>query len=221
MDVLSIPGYAKSVIKERTVRDASFLGITESIGPFEVLPLTLRHYIVLRLVGNPLIRGGTPSPNDVKNLLWLLSPNYTTSGPSRKRFDRRCRRLFYPPRFMALFNTRFSRAWYEMRRTRQLERAARIIDTIRAFVAESMQDRPPTQQTTVYEIDYYSDGAYFCALFGAEFGWSEAQTLDMPLKRLFQYLNVMKVRSGSNIPLCNPSDSVRAEWLRKQRQNGH
>src|SRR5436190_22202349 len=99
MDLLDIPGFAEAVIKERLVRNASFIGITESLGTFEVVPLTLRHWIILRLVRNPLVTSGTPSPDDIVNFLWLLSAGFSATRKSAKRrFERRCRKLFFPPR---------------------------------------------------------------------------------------------------------------------------
>src|SRR5438045_9607240 len=103
MDLLDIPGFAEAVIKERLVRDAAFIGITESLGPFEVVPLTLQHWIILRLVRNPLVMDGTPSPSDVVNFLWLLSTDFSHDDQSAKRkLEERCRRFVFATRFLAL-----------------------------------------------------------------------------------------------------------------------
>src|SRR5438045_2376978 len=144
MDLLDIPGFAEAVIKERLVRDAAFLGITESLGPFEVVPITLRRWIILRLVRNPLVTSGTPTPDDLVNFLWLLSTAFSPTDKKVKRtFEKRCRRIFFPPRYMALWNTKRARARYEIKRQKKLAVAAKIIDAARAYMAESLQDRPP------------------------------------------------------------------------------
>lgn len=227
MDVLNIPGFAEAVLKERTVRDAAFIGLTESVGPFELTPLTLRQWIILRLVNNPLLKDGTPTPQDVVNFLWLLSPKYHPVI-GRKQFHKRCRKLFFPPRYLPLLNTKKAQARHEVRKEKRMLVAAQIIDAIRAFVQETMQDRPPAPPNTAnFEADYYSDGAYFCAVFGREFGWSQDEVLNTPLKRLFQYLNALKQSYGSKVPLCNPSDRIKARFLREIRErklnppNGH
>jgi hypothetical protein len=219
MDLLEIPGYAAAVFRERVVRDASFLPITESIGPFEVLPMTLRQMLLLKLLRSPMLWDETPSPDDLRDFLWLLSPDYTPE-PSRakKTFAKRCRKLFYPPRFLPLFNTEGARRRHRLRCVAKVAIAASIIDRARAYVRETMQDRPPqaVQVNGVgFDPDYYSDGAFFCALFGREFGWSPDQTLSMPVKQVYQFLNEMKQHHGSNVPLCNPSDQVRADWMRQ------
>lgn len=214
MDVLEIPGYAEAVLKERLVRDAAFLGITESIGPFEVTPLTLRQWIILRLSNNPLMFGGTPSPTDLINFLWLLSTDYTPNARHRKAFERRCQRLFFPPRYLAILNTWRARKKHELKKEKKMLEAAKIIDAARAFMDETLQDRPPVPKTLGFEADYFSDGAYFCAVFGREFGWSQEEVLHTPLKRLFQYLNEMKHYHRSPVPLCNPSDRIKSSWLK-------
>ncbi len=215
MDVLHIPGYAAAVLQERLVRDAAFLGVTESIGPFEVVPLTLRHWLILRLMHSPLLTSATPTPQDVVNFLWLLSPQFSpTANRAKWFFERRCRRAFFPPRYCALVNTKKARAWHAVRREKKLTAAAKIIDAARAFVNEAMQDRPPVPKYLGFETDYYSDGAYFCALFGREFGWTQDETLAMPIKRVFQYLNEIKEAHGKRIPLMNPSDRLKSDWMR-------
>ena len=224
MDILDIPGFAEAVIKERIVRDAAFLDITESIGPFEAVPITLRHLIVLRSGRNPLLsQDGIPTPNQLFNFLWLLSTSFSTTDKNLKRkFERRCQRIFLPPAYRALWNTKRARARHEVRREKKLAVAAQIIDKARAYMAEALQDRPPAPQKHGFEDDYYSDAAYFCATFGREFGWSQEETLNTPLKRLFQYLNQMNHYHRSPVPLCNPSDRIKAAWLRTQpKRNGH
>src|SRR5262245_22397906 len=134
MNVLEIPGYLQAVIRERVVRDAAFLGINETIAGFEVVPMTLRHYIILRVMGNPLIRENqTPAPEDVFNFLWLLSSKFTAKNSWAKRWFRfRCWIQFFPA-----INPKWLRRSYERRQKHQLTSAARIVDAIRAYVAET------------------------------------------------------------------------------------
>ncbi len=213
MDVLEIPGYASAVVKERIIRDAAFLGITESIGPFEVVSMTLRHWVVLRTMNSPFLRGGTPGPIDVVDFLWLLSPQFSPHQTKfRKAFDRQCLEHFFPPKH-SIWSAKKS---HKLRCEQRMINAAKIIDAARDYIIETMQDRPPVQKSMSngHEVDYYSDPAYFCACFGREFGWCQEEVLNMPLKRLFQYLNEMKKYHGSPVPLMNPSDSIKAAWMR-------
>jgi hypothetical protein len=226
-DVLSIPGYAAAVLQEQFSRDVAFLGLPESVAGFDLVPITLRHYVVLRLTRNPLLTGGLPSPRELFNFLWLLSPHYNrTSKWARRRFELKCRRRFYPPLWMALINCRATRDNYGKRLHKRQVEAAKIIDAVKLFVEETMQDAPPKLAHQHFDPDYYSDPAFFCALFGREYGWTQEQILDMPMRRLFQYLNEIKQRNavpGKSVPLCNPSDRVKASWMRSQQKprNGH
>src|SRR5436190_23240372 len=72
--VLEIPGFLEAVQREQFVRDAAFLRLSESVAGFELVPLTLRHYLILRATRNPLLWGGLPSPNQLFNFLWMLAP---------------------------------------------------------------------------------------------------------------------------------------------------
>jgi hypothetical protein len=218
-DVLAIPGYLSAVIKERTVRDAAFLGITESIGAFKVIPMTLRIWTLLRMLGNTLMHDeGLPSPNELKEFLWLLSPDFTPEMSLKKRrFEKLCRKTFFFPTYLALWNSKRARARYKRKCDERLIAAAKLIDAARAYMKETMQDRPPSPKSQGFDVDYFSDPAYFCSLFGREFGWTQEETLNTPLKRIFQYINAIKQYHGSKIPMCNPSDSVKAAWMRSVR----
>jgi hypothetical protein len=226
MDLLAIPGYLAAIIRERVVRDAAFLNLTESIGPFEAVPMTLRHWMLLRNMGSPLVRQGegarVPDPDELRDFLWVVNPQFKPSGleteeqrRAKMAFRKHCRKVFYPPNYLALWNTKRAQARHERKCKQRLEVAAAIIDAAKAYVAETMQDRPPQQLTIGFEPEYYSDAAFYCARFGREYGWSQEETLGTPLKRIWQYLNEMKRYYDSKIPLCNPSDSVRAAWMRE------
>ena len=216
-NALDYPPYVAAVTQERLVRDAAFLGINESVSGFEVVPLTLRRFLALRIARNPLLFQQTPSPDELTAFLWYLSPQsspHDTTG--RRSFKRRCRKLFYPPRYLALLNTRRSRARFERKRQARLEVAAKIIDAAKEYVAEALQDQPPitVSRIGVYEPEYYSDAAAFCALFARDFGWSQEAVLDLPMKCIFQYLNERAAFNGSTRPPCNPSDSIKARFYR-------
>src|SRR2546430_5227341 len=225
-DVLAIPGYAEAVLKEQFSRDVAFLGLCETVAGFDLSPLTLRHYIALRLTHNPLLSGGLPTPRELFNFLWLLSPRYDPANKwARRRFEWRCRRTFYPPLWMALINCRQTRDNYARRLHKRQVEAARIVAAGRGFVEEPLQDAPPKPAHAHWDADYYSDAAFFCALFRREYGWSQEQVLALPMRRLFQYLNEIKHRNaepGKSGPLCNPSDRVKADWMRSlKKPNGH
>ena len=206
--------YREAVQREQLERDAAFLGVTERIGPFEVKPLTLRHYLALRTTGNPFLTpGAAPTPSDLFALLWLLSPQYG-QAKAKRRLLRACRALFFEPekpRFWKL--------------TAEAARANFDLLTVEAvgFIMSSLQDHPPSRGETAAGPSYYSDGAAMVDLFGTEYGWPDSVTLDTPMRRLFQYQKIIHGRraakAGKEPLMFNPSDRIKSHYLETENQN--
>jgi len=215
--VLEIPGYKEAVAAERLAREVSFLPITETVAGFELVPMTLRQYLVLSLMKSPLLMGQTPGPGNLLDFLWLLHPNYNPKGGRHKRqLVRRLRRCIPPVGAIWDFE------WLKAKRQRRIDlavyRLTKLVVGLRNYVSETLQDWQPSNipEGTV-QIDHYSDGAAICATFAREYGWSQETTLNMPMKQLLQYLKEIKTHNGSKIPLCNPSDRIKAKWLEEQQ----
>lgn len=105
--------------------------------------------------------------------------------------------------------------WRGFSRWRNLRRLGRVafrdsIEQVDDFVKESFQDSPGG--SGVEGISYYSFAASIVDVFGREYGWREADILDAPVKRLFQYLKAISRRNGETV-LFNPSDRVRGQWM--------
>jgi hypothetical protein len=212
-----IPRYRDAVEKEQAVRDAAFLPVCESIAGFDVQPLTLLDYIVLRRIKSPLIADLKTSPEQLAQFLWRLNPDYQpTPCRAKKKFMRRCRQFFPPDRRWFLTKRRWRRKVRE-----QYYNFSATLKAAREFMAETMMDRPAIKSSMVGqdEPEYFSDAASLCALFAREYKWAEEQTLSRPLKRIFQYLNEIKRHNGSKV-LFNPSDRVKADWLLEVNRQG-
>lgn len=210
----AIPGYREAIARERFVREAAFLPVNESIGGFEVLPMTWRHFMVLRIMRSPLLTGEDATPAELAAFLWVLSPEYTTDDRARDAFYKRCRvfTMQRKPRFQ----------WQPKKWIADNVRAqvtfGRILVEARRYIEESLQDCPGKSKAGGFEIEYFSDAAWLCAHFGREFGWDDEQTLDKPLKRLWQYLKESSQHNGLKDPMFNPSDKVRGEWLARKQE---
>jgi hypothetical protein len=217
--VLDIPGYKEAVAAERLAREVSFLPITETVAGLELVPMTLRQYLVLSLTKSPLLTGETPGPGHLLDFLWLLHPRYSPKGGFHKWLMVRKLRRCIPP-----VGTIWDYEWLRAKRQRRVDlavyRLTRLVVALRNYVGETLQDWQPSQapEGTV-EIDHYCDGAAICALVAREYGWTQETTLNMPMKQLLQFLKEIKVFHGTKVPLCNPSDRVKAEWLDKQQRN--
>lgn len=193
LNILDIPGYAEAVLRERMLRDAAFLGLSETVGPFELRPLTLRGYLVLQMARSPLLHHATPSREQLVQFLWAQSVDYK---PGRKG--------------------RFAR-WLFMRKCRKhlatFTESARIIGACHAYIDEAMMDAPPRQRDGNYHKSYYSEVCFWVKLF--EWHYTDAQVLDMPLKTLHQFRNAKLQSVDSKSILFNPSDREIAKHLER------
>jgi hypothetical protein len=207
----NVPGYAEAVAKEGLVRDASFLPINEDIAGYEVRPMSLRHFLILCVAYNPIIVYSVPNYEELSAFLWLLSPQYNASGVGKERFLRRCRRDFVAGPRSRIFRKQWRRDC-----RRKTERFARLIEAAHSFVREAMQDRPPVSRGSLREKTYYSQATSICATMMERFHLHEQYVLDMPLKRIFQYLKYVHAVEGRLDFLANPSDQVVNEWVKER-----
>lgn len=216
--VLEIPGYQEAIQRERFIRDAAFLGVSETVAGFELKPFTLRHYIVLRIANNPLLMGGTPSPVELAQFLWLCSVGYRPDARAMRRFMKRCR-AFVPPAEPWIVETKRWRKQFNA----ALLRCAEALKACREYLQEAVMDKPPHSATNTFKPDYYSEVAFWLALF--KYSYTPDQVLDMPMKVLYQCLNEAKERAslGVNKPsgLFNPSDAVRSRWQAEANKPDH
>lgn len=209
MNILDIPGYREALIAERFVRDSAFLGLTENVAGFELKPMTLRHKMILQIARSPLLDiEGDVAPGQLAQFLWLLSAEYSQSERARKQFLKRCRKFVPPaPQRWGIetrrWRNRFNRGMIEK---------GEALRAARAFVAESIMDRPPQASRVGFSPDYYSEIVFWLSLF--EYRLTAEQVLDMPLKCLYQIFNERREHaSPEKSALCNPSDMVRRDWM--------
>jgi hypothetical protein len=92
-----------------------------------------------------------------------------------------------------------------------------VVKAITNFIDETFQDSPPNSKSEA--TSYYSYAAAMVDVFASEYGWSEEEVLDIPLKRTFQYLKAITKRNRPNAILFNPSDKVRGKWLLEVNRN--
>ena len=214
--VLEDERFIAAVARERLIRDAAFIsiypGLNESIGGFEVVPLALWHLLMLRAMHHPLLISRTPTPDQLFNFLWLLSPDY--GNPiARRKVLRQCHRMFYPKKYLALFDTKRARARYQLADERRLKECAKIVDAARAYLDEAFMDQPTIRgQKIGFQPDYYSDAAEFCAWFPH---YPIDEVLRMPIKCLFQFINQSRRAKDPKTILFNPSDDEKNRFYRE------
>lgn len=209
---MDIPGYADAIARERFLRDAAFLGVTETVAGFELKPFQLRHYLLLRIAKNPMVYGDLPSPVELAQFLWIVSVDYVPGDArARARFLKRCRS--FTPSPPLLFKTKRYRRHFERVAARFME----VYEAALAYVAEASMDCPPSRASGGFTPDYYSEVVFWLALF--EHKYTPDQVLDMPMKVLFQCLNAAREAREKKPIMFNPSDRVRAQFMATANHN--
>lgn len=199
-------GMADAIAHQKMVRELSFLPLTENVAGYELIPLTVEKYTILSFAGNPLLFGGLPSPEQLAQFLWLLSPQYTPQGgASKRRFLRRCREFF-----TGVGSARF----FKTSGRRRIARASEIIEACRKYVFDAMADRPPSKPRANGAVeDAFCDACWFCAALGREYGYPQSEVMVMPLKRVFQFINEAKLHHDRNAPIRKVASEFTGKWL--------
>jgi len=188
-----IPGLRAAHEKERSDWDAAWLGINESICGIDVKPFTARHDLILGwngarspFLGGPLPTNGPELSIAIGTFLWVVSPAYGSSSSRKLMFLRGVRRLD----------------------------VKKAVTQIRNYVAAAYADAPGSGDSN--DQQFYSWFATAAALFGAEFGWTRDDVIDMPLRQMFQLLKVISRRKNPTCILFKPSDALVGAWLNIQ-----
>lgn len=111
-------------------------------------------------------------------------------------------------------SNRFSK-WRLLRKIDKADKA-QLIKEIQIFTQESFMDSPATNG--VDSASYYSFAASIVDALAFNYGWSEREILQTPIKRAFQYFNAIVIRNNPDATMFNPSDKVRGDWLREQNE---
>lgn len=210
-----ISGWREAVQQEQLTRDAAFLGLTETIGQFEVVPLTLRHLLILRISHSPFLCGGVPqSAHDIVRFLWLLHPQYDPrGGKAREMLKRACAVYTVPSK--PWLHTRRAMERYERRCAEVMIKITEITSKIRAYLAEALIDWPAGSAGSI--VTPFSDACAISAMMAREHHRTEEWVFNCPLKALFQYIN--EIREARGKPMFNPSDKLVNDYMRKNQDS--
>lgn len=208
MDLLvTVPGLREAIERETEDREFDFLDAPELLCGVEVMPLSIRRLLRLQAVNSPfLYKVETYDfPEDVAVFLWALSPNYERALRVRQ--------------WCEMFSFTLGRVVFGRIRlgfVRQL-RKLKLGDAAKAcrhYVTRAFEDSPGV--SGVVGPNYYGWPAGYVGMLVTEYGWSEASILDMPLRRVFQYVRRIILKHDSDAVMFNPSDRLRGEWLKQQ-----
>jgi hypothetical protein len=176
--------YQAAVEAESTARNFAFVDVAEDVNGVAVRPMTLRDVMVLDGIKSPFMVGGS-APSPQDLIVFLW-----LQSPS------------YSPSSFKL--------WLFTRKHRSLNYA----DTCKAiinYIDAAFMDSPGGKRSGE---SFYSFAACIVDSLANQYGWREQDILNMPLKRIWQYMNCIKARLSPKPVLFNPlSGKVRREWL--------
>ena len=184
---------AEAKEKDREEQTLLFLDITLEVCGFEIAPLTIRRYLILEQLKSPFLLGGDiiPTKQDLINFLWVMNPNFRMGMKYGRSFARR--------NFFKLF--RWHKVAYE----------------VAVLLAEAMEkSQLPTGGDESQELDKNWVATLVDAA-ASQYGWAENDILDLPLTRVFAYVQAVGRRLGaeeSSVAWSKHADKVRHEYLK-------
>lgn len=211
------PEYQAALKQDGENRETAFYDLPETVCGFELKPLTALGLLALHHIQSPFliqqfIRGKRKPvdslpfdagdewlnahvlihPREIPRFLWPLSVDFVPMAGSRWR------------KFLArMAHRRF------VRRCRKLS-YGKSCEEIRHYLDDSLCDRPGGAGVGIPIASWISGDVHFLA---KEYGWTEREILNTPLKRIYQYQRRIVEASGNKAAISNRSDSLKAEWL--------
>ena len=183
---------AANRVKDREARICALLGVCEDCAGLPADPLTFRKLLLLEYADNKFITGGEVTPQDVIQLLWVVSPQYSKSQKSARAFSQKIGGM-------------------EMEAT---------VESIIEWVTGQLRDLPKGKATG--EVSGRVWLAQYVDIFASEYGWTDEKIMDTPLLRLGAYKSEIVARlSGETYkePSAANEDRIKGDWLREINRN--
>lgn len=190
--------YDEAVERQNLIRDLAFAGdserpLPENIAGFEVMPMTMRHFVNLRLINSPFICGGKPTQYDAIAFLWQLNPEYSINNRRGKAiFVDRCERTFVFPTEPVVHLPFLMARWAKVALVR-LQRFGEVLMGISQYLEEALLDAPGGSGESRRPA-YFSDAAGYCDRFSKEYRWPVEYSMNAPFKLTFQLMKLIDAR---------------------------
>lgn len=216
----TVPGLREISEQESRIRDAALIGLPDKIAGVEVRLMTLEDYLKLRLVRNPFVVGGSPSAEAAYQFLKLMRithGGWIRRGRNRRRLIKLCRGCRIPNRLPLIRTARAMDKWRD-RVIRCAKNLHGVSTEIQAYVSESTQDWPDSNDEMAEEISNYGIGIAFCAMLWKEFQWPFSHTLKLPIKVMLQAVRYIDCSKGRRV-FNSKSRQFMNDWLLERNRN--
>lgn len=188
-----IPGLIEVREKYKRLQLEAFVGIEPKIcGQIEVLPFTPRMFLELMIAGNRFVAGDDPiRAEDIGIFLWRISPLYVRGN------------CVIQEEFISLLTRIFS-----------LYGTEEMSSVIIAYFNRAWDGVPQFKRGRHSISSWVSNLVHMIA---KEYGWTEEYILDLPFRRLWQYVNrIMEDANPKYKERCQEADALKSRWLIEQ-----
>ena len=187
----------------------SFIDLPDTILGRDVGHLTLRGLTYLEIAGNIFVCGSDSLPTDAElhahaiKLFWVCAPEY---APLSARGAARAMRKF-EKHFL-----RFS--------------AATVANAAHDFIAQTFMESGIFAQEKLEgekhgkKIPECCSAAFYIALLAKEFGWAEEKILELPMRRILQYANQIRMRYDSEFQPPALAYHIQLKLLNRKKADG-
>jgi hypothetical protein len=185
-----VPGYKEALEHESRIREYSFLDLPEMIGPIKVKPFTPRHFALLELKRSPFLHGIIPDVDDTIFFVWVVSEDFEYNNDVKRiALIEKLMTADIPPEGIA-------KECYE-------------------YLTESFYDsmNTNTEDDKIESSPQYSWVASIVNMLASNYHWSEEAILNIPFKRINQYIKCLRQQNNPKGIMFNPSDRCKSEWL--------
>lgn len=176
----------EALAREKSARDAAWMAVPARICGLECVQMTMRHYLMLDAVDSPFVRGGLPTPEQLAQFLWIVSPSFTPDEGEALKFAKEIGKLPF---------------------TQAVKESLDYVET-------TFLDAPQGSGKGDEGPSFYSWVTSLIDALASEYGWHPFEVLEMPLRQVFQLLRAMKKRHDPKCGMINSlSDRAKLDYL--------
>lgn len=199
-----VKALAEAAHKAETLRESAYVISSFLVAGVEIRELTLSDVALLSAINSPYINGGSVTQDDMVLFMWVLSPQYAR---------------FRAKSGQAGWRERLSQQWFAAKLCWvESEEIGRDIDEYLEVIyldspaGDGGESKGSTQFSTVsYQASYVN-------ILATEYSWSEEHILSMPLRRVFQYTNLIcNKHDPDGISFNRLVDLERKRYLQERR----
>ena len=180
------PEYLAAVKLENDVRDAAFLELTTDICGIKIRQMRPRDLLILDGTDNPMVDKGAPTPEQLRDFLWKLSPDYRRSAFHRIHF------------------------WFRTLKFYRLKFYFQAVEKCWRYIDSTFQDSPGRSSGS-RSRPYAGWCAHMVNTISTAYGWDDEKVLKTPLVRLWQYVNCIRKSNDPDFTPFNASDKLKRE----------